>query len=322
MSKELAVIEVTEDMAPAVYVAGGLKKYFDMVKDAVADEVPDLSTAKGRARVASLANQVSKSKVAVEKPGREYLKRLKEMPKVVEAELRDWVKNCDSLRDEVRRPLTEWEDEQKRIEAERLAAEEAEKIRIQIEHDHEVGLLMNSEFNRQKEEKRKQEEAARIEYERKLQEEAAERARKEEIQRQQAEHDRIERERVEAIQREEAAKRQAEEAEKARVAAEEKAKRDAELAEQRRIEAEKQAEINVQLAAERAAEQERQRIIAEQERIKREEEARAADVENKRRVNNEALEDLVSACGVSKESAIEVIKAIASGKVRNIKIQY
>ncbi|MGL4466105.1 MAG: hypothetical protein ACRCUK_01260 [Plesiomonas shigelloides] len=322
MSKELAVIEVTEDMAPAVYVAGGLKKYFDMVKDAVADEVPDLSTAKWRARVASLANQVSKSKVAVEKPGREYLKRLKEMPKVVEAELRDWVRSCDELRDEVRRPLTEWEDEQKRIETERLADEEAEKIRIQIEHDHEVGLLMNAEFDRQREEKRKQEEVARIEYERKLQEEAAERARQEEVHRQQAERDRIERERVEAIQREEAAKRQAEEAQKARIAAEEKAKRDSELAEQRRIEAEKQAEINAKLAAERAAEQERQRIIADQERIKLEEEARAADVENKRRVNNEALEDLVTVCGVSKELAIEVIKAIASGKVRNVKIQY
>lgn len=35
MSNELMVIEVTDDMAPVVYVSGGLDKYFDMVKDAV-----------------------------------------------------------------------------------------------------------------------------------------------------------------------------------------------------------------------------------------------------------------------------------------------
>lgn len=110
MSNELMVIEVTDDMAPVVYVAGGLDKYFDMVKDAVSGEVPDLTTKKGRDRIASLAAQVSRSKTAVEKPGRAYLKRLKEMPKTVEAELREWVNNCDNLRDEVRRPLTEWEE--------------------------------------------------------------------------------------------------------------------------------------------------------------------------------------------------------------------
>ena len=41
--------------------------------------------------MASLAAKVSKSKTAVEKPGRDYLRRLKEMPKVVEAELREFV---------------------------------------------------------------------------------------------------------------------------------------------------------------------------------------------------------------------------------------
>lgn len=57
-----------DDMAPVVYVAGGLDKYFDMVKDAVSGEVPDLTTKKGRDRIASLAAQVSRSKTAVEKP--------------------------------------------------------------------------------------------------------------------------------------------------------------------------------------------------------------------------------------------------------------
>ncbi|MFB6402853.1 hypothetical protein [Pseudomonas putida] len=107
--KLIAIEEISEANAPAIYVAGGLKQFIDLVKAEVEGEVPDLTTRKGRERIASLAAKVSKSKTAVEKPGRDYLRRLKEMPKVVEAELREFVTKMDALRDETRRPLTEWE---------------------------------------------------------------------------------------------------------------------------------------------------------------------------------------------------------------------
>ena len=107
--KLIAIEEISEENAPAIYVAGGLKQFIDLVKAEVEGEVPDLTTRKGRERIASLAAKVSKSKTTVEKPGRDYLRRLKEMPKVVEAELREFVTKMDTLRDETRRPLTEWE---------------------------------------------------------------------------------------------------------------------------------------------------------------------------------------------------------------------
>jgi len=107
--KLIAIEEISEANAPAIYVAGGLQQFIDLVKGEVLGEVPDLKTRKGRDRIASLAAKVSKSKTAVEKPGRDYLRRLKEMPKVVEAELREFVTKMDALRDETRRPLTEWE---------------------------------------------------------------------------------------------------------------------------------------------------------------------------------------------------------------------
>ncbi|MCE0854143.1 hypothetical protein LU689_30075, partial [Pseudomonas asiatica] len=107
--KLIAIEEISEANAPAIYVAGGLKQFIDLVKTEIEGEVPDLTTRKGRERIASLAAKVSKSKTAVEKPGRDYLRRLKEMPKVVEAELREFVTKMDALRDETRRPLTEWE---------------------------------------------------------------------------------------------------------------------------------------------------------------------------------------------------------------------
>lgn len=106
----ITIDDISADNAPAIYVAGGLGQFFDAVKAEVTGEVPDLKTAKGRARIASLAATVSKSKTAVEKPGRDYLKRLKEMPKVVEAELREFVTKMDNLRDATRQPLTEWEE--------------------------------------------------------------------------------------------------------------------------------------------------------------------------------------------------------------------
>ena len=118
--KLIAIEEISEENAPAIYVAGGLKQFIDLVKAEVEGEVPDLTTRKGRERIASLAAKVSKSKTAVEKPGRDYLRRLKEMPKVVEAELREFVTKMDALRDETRRPLTEWEQ----AEADRVAAEQ------------------------------------------------------------------------------------------------------------------------------------------------------------------------------------------------------
>lgn len=108
MSEKMLAVKIEEISganAPALYVAGGPQQFIDLVKVEVEGEVPDLKTCKGRERIASLAVKVSKSKSAVEKPARDYLRRLREMPKVVEAELRDFVTKMDALRDELRRLL-------------------------------------------------------------------------------------------------------------------------------------------------------------------------------------------------------------------------
>lgn len=142
---DLTVIEIKPEQAPALYVAGGLDAYLEQIRQAV-NEVPDLSTKKGRDRVASLAAQVSRSKTAIEKPGREYLKRLKEAVRPAEAEIKRFVDACDELRDATRRPLTEWEAEQERIKAEeaRLAeqkriADEQAKREADVKHRKTVG---------------------------------------------------------------------------------------------------------------------------------------------------------------------------------------
>lgn len=226
---DLTVIEIKPEQAPTMYRAGGLDAYLEQIRQAV-NEVPDLTTKKGRDRVASLAAQVSRSKTAIEKPGREYLKRLKEAVRPAEAEIKRFVDACDELRDATRKPLTEWEAEQERIKAEEamnalhaeaLAMNEEfdRQLAARIESDHEMALLMNDAFDREQADKAAEAERQRIAHEEEIKRMAAAAAAREVEQRAQ-------REREEAAHREAVLKAQAEQAERDRIAAEQKAEAD------------------------------------------------------------------------------------------------
>ncbi|EPO6636216.1 hypothetical protein ACVG9K_000518 [Klebsiella oxytoca] len=317
---ELAVIEIKPEQAPALYVANGLDTYLEQIRQAV-NEVPDLSTKKGRDRVASLAAQVSRSKTAIEKPGREYLKHLKEQPKIVEAELRRFVTECDNLRDATRKPLTDWEVEQARIKAEEeMNALHAEALvinenidlqrAIQYEADHELALLMNDAFNREQAVKAAEAERHRIAHEEEIKRQAAEKAKREAEEKAAAELAAIKQREADAI----AAKAQAELL----------AKQAEERAEQQRQEALVKAEREKQAAIE----EERQKAVAaeaarraEVKRIAEEEAQRIANIEHCRAINQRAVADLVKS-GVPEDCAKKCVAAIAKSMVSNITIKY
>lgn len=329
---DLTVLEVKPEQAPALYVENGLEKFLDQIRQSV-NEVPDLSTAKGRARVASLAAQVSRSKTAIEKPGREYLKRLKEQPKIVETELRRFIIECDTLRDEVRRPLTEWEQEQERIAAEQAAEAErqrieaeqaaaAEALKKQVETDHELALLLNDKFDREAAEAKAEAERQRIAREEELKRQAAEQARREA-------DEAAQRERDESARREAALKAQAEEAERKRVAAQERAEREAkeaaERAKRERIEAEQRAEREKQEAIEaerrKAAGAEAARL-AEKKRIADEAAARAADVAHRKATGAAVVAGLIEHAGLTREQAIATLTALMNNQIPHAHITY
>ncbi|RZN40421.1 hypothetical protein FEK48_13300 [Escherichia sp. E2593] len=317
---DLAIIEIAPDLAPTLYVENGLESFLEQIREAV-KEVPDLSTAKGRARVASLAAQVSRSKTAVEKPGRDYLKRLKEQPKVVEAELRRFVTECDNLRDEVRRPLTEWEEEQERIKAEEEAKKKAEELAAKVEADHEMALLMNANHDREVAEKKAEADRQRIAHEEELKRQATEQAKRDAERKAAAELAAAQKREADAIaakaQAELLAKQAAERAEQDRLNAIAKAEADAKAAAEK-AEKDKQDAIEAERMKAKQAEEAR---LAEQKRIADEEARRAADIEHRRAINRQVIADLVSA-GLPEEFATEALKAIASGKVSNTMIKY
>lgn len=355
-STELALPVITEDKYPALYVSGGLDSYYQTIREQVMSEVPDLTTKKGIARVKSLAAMVSSSKVAVEKPGREYLKQLKEMPKVIEATLRDWNQKMDSLRDEVRKPVTEMEDAEKaRIVALELRINEIKQIGDSITTDIDSlalsklqdslnKILIDDSFQEfievaqhakaNTESKLQQFLSVRVQFEEGQKELAKLRAEQEEQARIQHEKDIADQARREAEQKAMREKLDAEQRERAAKDAQLKAEQDAYELQQKLEQERKDALLRQQQAAEQAVERERQRQIEEQNKIKYEaeqariqEEIKAADVEHRKEVNNEILSDLIigaKAKGIelSVDAAKSIVSIIATGKIRHTSIKY
>lgn len=329
---ELTVIEIKPDQAPALYVPNGLDAYLERIRAEV-NEVPDLSTKKGRDRVASLAASVSRSKTAIEKPGREYLKRLKEAVRPAEAEIKRFVDACDALRDETRRPLTEWEAEQERIAAEKAAEEErlrieaeekaaAEALKKQIESDHEMALLMNDAFDREAKAKAEEEERQRIAHEEELKRQAAEQAKREAEEKAAAELAAAKKREEDAI----AAKAQAELlAKQAQERAEQEAKeaqeRTAKLAQEAREQAEREKQEAIAAEQRKAQEKEAARL-AEEKRIAEEAVKREADVKHRKAVGSDIVKALTANSSISRDQAIEVLTALMNGLVPHTKINY
>lgn len=343
----VSVDDISEDNAPLIYVSGGLKPFIDRVREEVSGEVPDLSTKKGRDRVASLAAKVSKSKVAVEKPGREYLKRLKEMPKVVEAELRGFVTDMDALRDEVRKPLTDWEA----AEAARVAEHKAglESLRNTDTTDASAAMIKSLIADMEAEEigpdweefeaeahrvkaaslatlrealaKREQYEAEQAELERLRAEREAQAQREREAQLVREAEERARREAEQAAQAEREAVIRREAEAKAR---ELYLKQQAEAAEREKAEAEQramQAEIDAQAKAEQAAAAERQRYLDEQREAAKAAALREADQANRAAVNRAAMDAFIAG-GLPEECAKQAVILIAKKQIPNITISY
>ena len=318
---DLTVIEIKPEQAPALYSAGGLNSFLEQIRE-LAKEVPDVTTKKGRDRIGSLARMVGSSKTAIEKPGREYLKRLKEAVKPAEEELRVFTRECDAIRDAILKPRDEWEAEQERIKAEEAMNalhtealemnEEFDRHRAaQIEADHEMALLMNDKFDRDREELRRQAEQAQREHEERIKREAAEQARLDAEAKHKAE--------IEAAARREAEeKARAEASERQRIEGEQRAAREKQEAEAR-AEREKAAAVEAERLKAKQAEDAR---FAEEKRKADEQAKREADVKHRKAVGTNIVNALTSHTSLTREQAIEVLTALKDDLVPCAKIHY
>ncbi|KUQ97934.1 hypothetical protein [Enterobacter hormaechei] len=322
MSEVTDLVVIEKQNAMAVFTT---KEQLDPIIEAIEKEarslVPDVSTRKGRDAIASMAHKVARSKTYIDNAGKDLVAELKALPKQIDESRRIVRERLEALKDEVRRPLTEWEAEQERMKAEEaMNALHAEALEMNIkfdqelaakfEADHEMALLMNEKFDRDREEQRRQAEQAQRERDERLKQEAAEQARRDAEAKHKAE--------IEAAARREAEeKARAELAERQRIEAEQRAAREKQEAEAR-AEREKAAAVEAERLKAKQAEAAR---LAEEQRKAEEEARRAADKEHRRTVNRRVIADLI-AQGIPEEFAQKALLAIAGGKVQDAHIKY
>lgn len=343
MSNETQIIVVEQQNQVSVFVDGdGVQAILDDIRQKATSIVPDVSTAKGRKEIASVAYSVAKTKTYLDGLGKDLTDKYKEIPKKIDANrklIRDYL---DTLKDEVRAPLTQYEAaEEARVAAlnERMAvfsnAKEASSELPSAELDHLLqqieAIAIDDSWQEMTAQAGVAKDAALLHLRSVIETAKAREAQTAELERlrqEAAARERADRERRIA---EEAAAAEARRQEQARIDAErqvvlakereDQARIAAEQAEQRRQQAEANAKLQAEEAAARAAEQERQRIEQERRQKAEEDARRAADREHRASINNAALADLVS-LGVADDQAKAIIRAIAGGKVRSVTINY
>lgn len=263
---------------------------------------PDLSTNKGRDAIKSLAYKITRTKTAIDAAGKQLNEEARAKIGVVDAARRAAREELDRMADDVRRPLTEWEEAEKaRVEHCRTIIEGL-KAMARVDMDDTASVIrergsvawntvLDAEQFGDMLPEAETAKAKTVE----ILKTALARLTKEE-----ADRAELERLRAEAAERERAdAERRAEEERKAREAEE------ARLAEERRVAAEKaeaerlarieqEAEARAKRAAEEAARAEQERRDREHaealaaERRRAEEAERAAQAERNRIAKEEA----------------------------------
>lgn len=353
---ELQVLEQNSNVIVEAYkTEGGAQSLFDQIAAQARSVVPDLSTDKKRKEVASLAAKVSKTKVAFDNHGKTLKEQYTVITNKIDADRKLFRDQCDALRDEIRQPLTDWENAEK----DRVAKHEADIEKIQdfahpsiladmsaIRISEQIRMLDVLEICSLFEEFEEQAKIAKYETLEVLRTTLAAREKYEAEQAElealrQAEQVRIQQERDAQIAREATEKAQREAEEKARFEAE-RVQREKIESEQReaRLIAEKEAAVlreqalkqkaiddakQAEIAKQQAIEAERQRIKAEQfaqfEAMRKAQEAREANVAHKKQICSEALKGLTD-LGVPEELGKEILRAINKGLVPHVSIKF
>ncbi|MCV5570144.1 hypothetical protein OFO78_02905 [Escherichia coli] len=323
MSEIMDLVVIEKKNAMAVFTNNDqLDPLIEAIEKEARSLVPDVTTKKGRDAIASMAHKVARSKTYIDNAGKDLVAELKALPKQIDESRRVVRERLDALKDEVRRPLTEWEAEQERIKAaeamnalhvEALAMNEEfdRQLAARIESDHEMALLMNDAFDREQADKAAEAERQRIAHEEEIKRMAAAAAAREVEQRAQ-------REREEAAHREAVLKAQAEQAERDRIAAEKKAEADKQAA----IEAERRKAQEEADRIRREAEQREQARLAEEKRKADEQARREADVKHRKAVGTEIVKALLANTSLTRDQAIEVLTAVKDGRIPHTGISH
>ena len=293
-----------------VFAKGGAGSLVSDIENAAREVAacPNIATATARGAIAAIAYKVARTKTALDEKGKAHVAYLKEQAKEVDAERKTIRDRLDALRDEVRKPLTDWE------KAEDRRIEEHQQLLAEIEgaptFDTPEPTLANIQDriarvgtiggNRDWQEFAGRAEKARENAFVKLERMAEAATRRE-----------TERAELEALRQREA--ENARRAEAAKIAE----------AATNRYRLEDAADIAAaKLRAENAVAEARQKLEAEQAEEKRAAQERANDRAHRAAVNSAARNCLMARTGLSSDLATAVIRAIALREIDHVTITY
>ncbi|HEB4111347.1 TPA: hypothetical protein RZ072_003602 [Klebsiella pneumoniae] len=323
MSEIMDLVVIEKKNAMAVFTNNDqLDPLIEAIEKEARSLVPDVTTKKGRDAIASMAHKVARSKTYIDNAGKDLVAELKALPKQIDESRRVVRERLDALKDEVRRPLTEWEAEQERIKAEEaMNALHAEALAMneefdrqmaaRIESDHEMALLMNDAFDREQADKAAEAERQRIAREEEIKRQAEEKAKREAAEQAQREIDAAAAMEREAILAKERAEREQREAA-------ERAEREKQAA----VEAERRKAQEEADRIRREAEQREQARLAEEKRKADDQARREADVKHRKAVGTEIVKALLANTSLTRDQAIEVLTAVKDGRIPHTGISY
>ncbi|CAK7069650.1 MAG: hypothetical protein KER_03050 [Kerstersia gyiorum] len=351
---ELIELPPAETALQVYQTPNGLDPYIERVRQEVMGQPVDLTTKKGRDAIASRAFKVRKIKAAMDGLGKQQVDNLKEVPKLIDAERKRMRDVFDAMAEEVRRPLTEWEEaEEARLERHnhgvmrlnQYSANASPQLEADTLHSM-IGSVEGTAVDESWEEFEAEAHRAKAKALESLrsalaarEKHDAEQAELAELRRQRAEQEQKDREARIAREAEERAKREAEAAAQAERDAAAKREADAKAAAERAereksqaIEAQRQAEARARQAEEeskrKAAEAVEQARIDDLRRAKAKKDAeeaeqrrREADTKHKASINNAALAAFVEH-GMPEDCAKQAVKLIAKGLIPAVRIHY
>ncbi len=354
MSNEVLNLETIK--ATDVYNGEALDDVLAKVEAEAKSHTPDISTPQGREEIASVAYRVARTKTALDGLGKELTEEARKTVDQVNAERKRMRDRLDTLKEEVRAPLTAWENKEKtrvadleeRLENLRQVAvftetptadsiqEAIDAANALYQYDwqefmakadlvwHQTNPRLLIMLDERKKHDAEQEELARL---RREAEEREKRDREEKLKKDAADAARKEAEAKaarEAAEKERKAKAEQERVEREKKEAEERAA----AAEQARKDAEEKAKRDAEEAAKRAEEEKKQAVEAErkrkedEERRQREEtERREADKQHRQKIYNESLLGIQKA-GIGENDARKILDAIRDGAVPHVKVIY
>ncbi|HHK9742440.1 TPA: hypothetical protein ACQZJD_005144 [Raoultella ornithinolytica] len=334
MSEITDLVVIEKKNAMAVFTSNDqLDPLIEAIEKEARSLVPDVTTKKGRDAIASMAHKVARSKTYIDNAGKDLVAELKALPKQIDESRRVVRERLDALKDEVRRPLTEWEAEQERIKAEEamnalhveaLAMNEEfdRQLAARIESDHEMALLMNDAFDREQAEKKAEAERQRIAREEEIKRQAEEKAKREAAEQAQREIDAAAAREREAILAKERAERERIEAQQRADREQREAAERAEREKQAAVEAERRKAQEEADRIRREAEQREQARLAEEKRKADEQALREADVKHRKAVGVEVVKALMANTSLTRDQAIEVLTAVKDGRIPHTGISY